>query len=129
MRAGLTDEQLEASFIASDEFFQNAGGTNQGWVSSLYEHLLGRGADAQGEAYWLAQLAAGEQHFNVALAFTASLERESQRIQDDYWHYLGRSADQQGLDYWTTQFAQGQTNENLITGFLASDEYYQTHSS
>ena len=129
MQAGLTDEQLEARFIASDEFYRNAGGTDQGWVDSLYEHLLGRGADAQGEAYWLTQLAGGEQRFDVAFGFTGGLERESKRIQSDYQHYLDRPADPQGVDYWVNQFAQGQTNENLITGFLASDEYYQTHSS
>jgi hypothetical protein len=129
MQAGLTDEQLEANFIASDEFFLDAGGTDLGWVDSLYEHLLGRAADFQGEMYWLGQLATGEGRFDVAFGFTGSLERESQRIQSDYEQCLGRPADQQGLDYWTTQFAQGQTKENLISGFLASDEYFQTHSS
>lgn len=84
--------------------------------------------DSQGEAYWLGQLTAGESRSAVAFGFTGSLERERQRITDDYMHYLGRQADEQGLNYWTNQFANGQTNEDLITGFLASDEYFQTHS-
>lgn len=129
MRAGLTDEQLEAKFIASDEFYRNAGGTDRGWVDSLYQHLLGRGADVQGEDYWLAHLAGGEARFDVAFGFTGGLERETHRIQDDYFRYLGRSADESGVDYWVNQFAHGQTNEDLITGFVASDEYFQTHSA
>ncbi|HEX5442235.1 MAG TPA: DUF4214 domain-containing protein, partial [Pirellulales bacterium] len=63
---GVTDEQLAASMIASDEFFQAAGGDNQAWVDALYLKLLGREADAGGEAYWLSQLAHGGNRFQLA---------------------------------------------------------------
>ena len=125
MRQGLTDEHLEAGFIGSAEFFQKAGGTNQGWVDAMYQSLLGRGADTAGETYWVGQLAGGAERADVAFGFSGSLERERQRIQDDYFQYLGRTADQQGVDYWINQFANGVPNEQLITGFVASDEYYR----
>src|SRR5207244_226589 len=79
MQHGLTDEQLEAGFIGSAEYYQRAGNTNAGWVDALYRDLLGRDADAQGEAYWEARLAAGSQRGDVALGFTASMERERTR--------------------------------------------------
>jgi subtilase family serine protease len=127
---GLTDEELEAGFIASDEFYRVEGqNTDSGWVNALYEHLLGRPADSAGLTYWLGQLKAGETREQVALGFTTSLERETQRIEADYFHYLGRAADQAGLDYWVQQFKNGQTNEDLITGFVASDEYFKEHTS
>ena len=129
MRSGLTDEQLEAKFIASDEFYRQAGGNDRGWVDSLYEHLLGRGADAQGEDFWVRRLHAGQQRYDAAFGFTGSLEREAQRIQGDYQQFLGRSADGQGVGYWVVQFARGLTNESLITGFAASDEYFRAHSN
>lgn len=129
MRAGLTDEQLEAKFIASDEFYRQAGGNDRGWVDSLYEHLLGRGADAQGEEFWVRRLHAGQRRYDAAFGFTGSLEREAQRIQGDYQQFLGRSADGQGIGYWVVQFARGLTNELLITGFAASDEYFRAHSN
>jgi hypothetical protein len=126
---GLTDERLEAGFIGSAEYFAHAGGTNVAWVDRMYMDLLGRSADAAGEAYWVAQLQAGVQRADVAYGFAASLERERQHVAFDYSHYLGRLPDPQGIDYWVLQFALGQTNENLIAGFLASDEYFSTHSS
>lgn len=129
MRTGMTDEQLEAMFIASDEFYHAAGGADQGWVDSLYEHLLGRSADAAGEAYWAGRLHDGQPRYDAAFGFTGSLEREAARIQSDYQQFLGRSADQQGVNYWAVQFARGMTNENLITGFAASDEYFRTNST
>jgi hypothetical protein len=95
----------------------------------MYLDLLGRSADAQGEAYWVAQLQAGAARADVAYGFAASLERERQHVATDYDHYLHRLPDPQGIDFWVTQFALGQTNENLIAGFLASDEYFGEHSS
>ncbi|HWB13509.1 MAG TPA: DUF4214 domain-containing protein [Pirellulales bacterium] len=130
MEAGLTDEELEAGFIGSDEFFTTqGGGTNAGWVDALYQKLLGRPADASGKAFWLAQLAAGESRAQVALGFTSSVEREEQRVTADYQTFLGRQPDQSGLNFWVSQFAQGRlTNEDVVAGFLASDEYFSKHS-
>ena len=124
----LTDERLEAGFIGSREFYSHAGGTDKSWVDAMYQDLLGRAADRAGESYWSNQLAHGASRADVAYGFAASLERERQRISDDYMHYLGRVPDEAGLDYWVRQFAQGVTNEDVITGFVASDEYFQEHT-
>jgi hypothetical protein len=124
---GLTDEQLEAGFIASNEFYAHAGGTNVLWVDAMYFDLLGRQPDSQGEAFWVQQLAAGASRTSIAYGFAASLERERDRITDDYMHYLDRQPDAQGLNYWLNQFASGVTNEDLITGIVSSDEYYSKH--
>lgn len=125
---GLTDEQLEAGFISSPEFYARAGGTDQAWIDAVYQTLLGRPADQAGESYWLSQLASGVSRTQVAVSFTAGPERESQRITDDYMHYLGRQPEPQGLSYWLGQFSAGLTNEDLITGFVSSDEYFGEHS-
>jgi hypothetical protein len=129
MEAGLTDEELEAGFIGSDEFFMTqGGGTNSGWVDALYQKLLGRPADAAGKAFWLAQLAAGESRAQVALGFTTSVEREQQRVTVDYETFLGRQPDAAGLEFWVSQFAHGLTNEDVVAGFVGSDEYFNKHS-
>ena len=68
MQAGLTDQQFEAGLIASDEFYKAAENfdstpdaddttiadldQNADWVDAVYKLLLGRTADAGGEAYW-----------------------------------------------------------------------------
>lgn len=128
MQSRLTDQQLEADFIASDEFFRQAGGTDVGWVDSLYQHLLGRPTDAAGIAWWTAALAHGESRSQVAFGFADSVERATQRIIDDYSQYLARQPDAAEIAYWLGQFEHGATNENLITGFLAADEYFAAHS-
>ena len=127
---GLTDERLEANFIASNEFYLvRGGGTNAGWVDALYMAFLGRPADDAGKAFWLQQLALGESRSDIAYGFASSIERERERITQDYQHYLGRTPDETGINYWLGQFQLGVTNEDIITGFVASDEYYAKHST
>jgi sugar lactone lactonase YvrE len=122
---GVTDEQLEANLIASTEFYQHAGGADSRWVDAMYQDLLGRQPDSQGEAFWTEQLATGISRAAVAHNFTASNERESQQIAAYYQKYLGRSAGSGEIDYWLGRFGQGLTNEDIITGLLVSGEYYK----
>jgi len=84
----------------------------------MYQDLLGRQPDQQGESYWVQQLNNGAARSDVAFGFAASIEREQQRVTADYQHFLNRRPDQQGLNFWVNQFAMGFTNENLIAGFI-----------
>ena len=124
MQQGLTDEHLEADFAASPEFFAVNGGTDAGLVTGMYNDLLLRNPDQAGLDYWVAQLKAGASVSSVAFGFTASAERESIRITDDYLTYLGRQPDQAGLTFWLNDFLNGGTNEDLVAGFVGSTEYY-----
>jgi uncharacterized protein YkwD len=125
MQGGLTDERLEASFLAAPEYIADHGGTGSGWVQGMYVDLLGRPPDQQGLNYWVNQLQAGARPADVAYGFAASPERESQRIEGDYQLLLGRPADTAGLTYWLNAFLQGSTNEDLVGGFVGSSEYYE----
>jgi hypothetical protein len=129
MRNGETDAQIEAAFAGSSEFYQRAGGTDAGWVSAMYQAILGRAADAGGLAYWTEQLARGASRAAVAQGFAVSPEREEQLLNDDYFTDLGRAADPAGQAYWVNAFENGLRNEDIIARFLASEEYYQAHSS
>jgi Domain of unknown function (DUF4214) len=120
----VSDEHLEAGFIGSAEYIANHGGKGAGWVTGMYQNLLGRNPDTPGLNYWVGQLAAGADPASVAYGFAASAEREGQRIAADYLVYLGRPLDAAGQQYWVNQFLNGATNENVVAGFIASPEYY-----
>jgi hypothetical protein len=66
----------EASALArSTEFTATYGALdNTGFVSQLYENVLGRAADAAGLAVWTRQLAAGTSRGNVVVSFSESAE-------------------------------------------------------
>ncbi|HEX5442269.1 MAG TPA: DUF4214 domain-containing protein, partial [Pirellulales bacterium] len=124
MRQGLTDEQLEANFLAAPEYVADHGGSDVNWVIGMYHDLLGRAADGQGLAYWAGQIGAGVPEYNIALGFAASAEREAAVVQADYSKYLLRGATSEDIDYWVNQFLHGARNEDVIAGFVGSQEYY-----
>jgi hypothetical protein len=134
LQGGLTDEQMQAGFIASDEFYRIANGSSAPvqvtpehdrlWVDGLYQSLLGRAPDQTGEDYWTAQLQGVQTRIQVANGFTGSTEGLGLRVLQTYERYLHRGAAQSEIDYWVAQYHQGGTNEDIVTGFIGSQEYY-----
>jgi RHS repeat-associated protein len=134
LQAGLTDELMQAGFIASDEFYRIANDSatpvstspahDRAWVDALYESLLGRKPDQTGEDYWTGQLQGIQTRLQVAAGFTGSTEGLSVRIQQTYERYLGRAADPAGLAYWLSRYKDGAVNEDIVTGFIGSDEFF-----
>jgi hypothetical protein len=129
MHDGMTDEQVQAGFVGSAEFFQHSGNTPQGWVDAMYQDLLNRTPDTAGEQFWVQSIAAGTSRAAVALGFATSAEREGIIVQNDYQKYLGRSAAAPEVSYWVNSFTTGVTNEQIIAGFVDSAEYYKEQHS
>jgi len=128
MEHGLTDETLEAYFIGSPEYIANHGGPGAGWITGLYQDLLGRTPTASEVNTWVVYRNQGGSTFTVALLFAASPERETIRVQNDYQTYLGRAATQTEVNAWVVAFANHQiTNEDVIAGFVGSPEYFVRH--
>jgi uncharacterized protein YkwD len=124
MQQGLTDEQLEASFIGSPEYIANHGGSTAAWVSGMYQDLLGRAASASEVTTWLTKINQGMSQSDVAYGFAASAEREGERVSTTYQVVLGRKATSSEIAYWVNRFEQGTTNEDVAAGFLSSQEFY-----
>lgn len=129
LEQGLTDEALAAQIIASDDYFHNAGGSNDAWIKATYQDLLGRPADDAGESFFLNGLSHGLTRYQVALAIATGAEHESLVIEADYSHYLGRAASDGEVDFWVRKLGLGLSDEDLITQIVTSDEYLQQISS
>ena len=124
MQNGLTDEQLEAKFLASAEYIVTHGGAGAGWVKGMYQALLNRTpSDAEVQS-WVNALNQGLSPQTVAFGFAASRERETHRVEADYETFLGRTPSEAEVDSWVNSFANGLSNEGLVAGFLGSSEYY-----
>jgi uncharacterized protein YkwD len=124
MTQGLTDEQVEASFIGSYEYVASHGGGSAAWVSGMYQDLLGRTASQFEIDQWMQRISQGMSPSDVAYGFAASAEREAQRVNNTYLVVLGRKASASEIHYWVNRFEQGATNEDVAAGFLASQEFY-----
>ena len=104
--AGLRTDEVSAAIIGSNEYFQKAGGTSDGFVRSLYTKVLKRPtAPSQAEIdFWIAQLAVSKRtavqaRSDVALGFEQSDEFRVQLVDGWFQKYLGRSpTDAEQLD-------------------------------
>jgi hypothetical protein len=52
LQRGMSQEQVLAAFLTSDEFFAGHGSSTLGWLDGVYELLLQRNADTSGFGYW-----------------------------------------------------------------------------
>lgn len=127
MHNGMTQEQVEAAFLASSEYMQLQGGTQSGWIKGLYRDVLGRTPSSDEVNGWLRTLATGTRPIDLALGFTASSERESIVVADYYTSFLGRTASADEISYWVGQIQHGQFREDVEGSFVASQEYYLKH--
>jgi uncharacterized delta-60 repeat protein len=118
------DEQVEAYFLSSQEYLAAHGGTGQGWISALYQDLLGRTPTPAEVQSWVNVLLTGGSPFEIAYGFAASREREAQRVRANYQTYLGRDATQAEVDLWVGAFLAGLGSEDMVAGFVGSPEYY-----
>jgi hypothetical protein len=130
-RAGLTDEQVMAEFLASDEFYQDVGGSNKAWVDAVYQQVLGRQADPGGQSFWLQTLVSGKSLYAVAEDITASTEHENALVEADYELFLNRSGSAIEIADWVAALRQGVTQEEIAAAFISSGEafYYLNGSN
>lgn len=129
---GSDESTVRGQIAASDEFFTRAGGTNDGFLSALYQDLLGRGGDAPSVVLWQSQLAGGATRNDIAQGFVKSSEFHNLLVNDPpssatvagwYQTYFHRAADQAGASFFAAQLDHGTSLEKVQLEMLASDEY------
>ncbi len=123
MAAGMTIQQMESGFVASDEYFLQAGSTTT-WVQHLYQHVLGRSAAPEEVSFWTSRLAAGASRASVALGFLLSTEHLTSVVDAEYRVLLRRGIDPSGVGTWVSQLQSSVRLEQVIGSIVASDEYY-----
>ncbi len=101
LRDGLRTQDLGALFYSSPEYVL-AAGSNEGYVTRLYQALLHRLPDADGLDYWVSRLENGSARpIGISTGFYSSQESRNDRVAGLYGTILGREPDPEGLDYWS----------------------------
>jgi hypothetical protein len=124
LNSGKTTDQLKASILGSQEFFNDAGGTNQGFLQTVYTDVLGREIDPSGAASWGAALARGVSRTTVALDIATSQEQATNEVTRNYEVILGRPPDPAGLANWTSlrDALPKLTSQQVVNYFVTSQE-------
>jgi len=124
----------------------NAGQDDTAFVTSLYQNMLGRAADAGGLAGWTQALAAGLGRGDVAAGFADSAEAKqlfsvttskgvfahdlnAAIVREDYLAAFGREADMGGLAGWKNFLNGGGTAGQLAQNLSGSAEFQGLHGA
>jgi uncharacterized delta-60 repeat protein len=126
LRSGGTIEQLVSILVSSPEFRQGqGGGTNDGFLTALYQDALDRAVDSVGRSSWDQAFANGASSVQVAGAILASTEYRQDVVEQGYGLYLRRQADSIGLSNFTTMLNNGTRDEVVFAIIISSLEYLQ----
>jgi hypothetical protein len=122
---GGTVEGLEALLASSPEYFENRGGnTNAGFLSALYQDLLMRGVDSQGQQAFLSALTAGVSRDQVASILLSSPEYLSDLTTGFYQQLLDRQPDTAGLNNYVGALLGGMRDEIVLASLIGSTEHF-----
>jgi hypothetical protein len=143
-----TVEQARALMLGSPEYFQTrAGGSNSGFVTAVYQDVLGRPPEPSGARGWEGLLAEESSPSTVASEFAnssrssvevfrtitrvtiafqivSSPEADQHLVQNFYQKFLGRAAEPGGLGGWVATLQHGARDEQVIAGIVGSPEYF-----
>jgi hypothetical protein len=122
---GMSPEAVEAVFVSSPEYIFDHGNTRGGFLTGLYQDLLGRAPDVNGFNGWLTRLAAGFTVQQVALLFATSAERQSIVVTQDYLGFLGRVPESGAVTFWVNQLNHGLNRADVASLIVGSDEFFQ----
>ena len=107
------------------------------YLDQLYQEKFGRVPDAEGKAYWKAELESGKtspekiaQIFDNTDEAKQVKESRAQEARDflekTYAEELGREPDASGAEYWANEINSGrQTQEEVVNNIRQSEEYQE----
>lgn len=120
-----TERRTAALLINSDEYYnQRAGGTLDGFITSVFEDALKRSPNPNDLAYFDYQLTHGMTHIEFATIVLNSYEYEARQTNQLYERYLGRPADPTGLAAFVNNNNLGYFTETNTETMLDSNEFY-----
>jgi hypothetical protein len=124
LATGGTDEQMAVILTGSAEYFQNrGGGTNDGFLTALFQDALRRPIDASGRAGFDQQLSNGVTRSQVAATIFASTEYRQNLVGGYYLRFLHRPPDSSGLANFLAALGNGAKDEDVIAALVGSGEY------
>jgi hypothetical protein len=120
---------IQVTITTSDQRTATANSqiTVVGFITSLYETVLGRPADLAGLNFWLQERRSGVSKPAIAQAFWTSAEHFGDEVDQFYQTFLNRPADAAGQAFWVSVLEAGVPESMVAIAFLTSNEYTASH--
>jgi uncharacterized delta-60 repeat protein len=121
--SGGSYDEIRARFMASPEYHNHSGSTDEQWLEMVFQDALNRSVDPTSQAYFVGLLQGGMSRHDVALIVIKSVEADQLFTNEQYLELLRREADPGGLAYHVGQLQSGVGEEEIIASLVGSEEY------
>jgi hypothetical protein len=113
------------SLLASQEFFDDAGDANAGYISLLYQRVLQRSEDQSGLEYWAGQMAspASESRLQIASRFYDTHEKHVDLVDFLFGEYFQGVSPLPDATPYVTDLDNGQTETLVEEAIIDSPAY------
>ncbi|WP_247869522.1 phage tail length tape measure family protein [Herbaspirillum sp. ST 5-3] len=125
LTTGVGDLQTTIDNFRNAQTAVTTANSNQSAIGSMYQDILGHGADSAGLASWMNVLNHGGTLDQVRAGIQNSPEKA---IQDLYRSILGRAGSADEVHAWQMRSLGGTSIDDIRNAFLNSDEYLRNHS-
>jgi hypothetical protein len=130
LTSGRSNDVIMGSLGASPSYYAQAGGTDSGFITSLYSKVLHR-AVAPGAAeiqYWVGNFGpfASNQAARLQVANDMAFSHEQHMYVAGTWYqtFLGRGPDSSGQSFWADQMDNGVLQQVGVSSFTNTAEYF-----
>ncbi len=123
LQGGLSEEGLQAAFLASDEFFIKHGNDATAWLKAVYQDVLGRPIDPSGQGFFTQALQNGVPRDVLAFDIVDSTEAHTLLVESAYHDLFKRAADAGGLASWVAALNAGVQPSELLADLASSEEF------
>lgn len=120
-----SQEETLTSFLSAPEYVLRDGGSNEEFVTALYEDLLSRKpADTEIQS-WVGLLNShAASRMCVANNFVTSRETRERQIRSWHLDFLNREPAMDSLKMNLERFRQGESHEDILVSLLSGSEYF-----
>jgi uncharacterized delta-60 repeat protein len=123
LNSGGSYDDIRARFMASPEYHNHSGLSDEQWLEMVFQDALNRSVDPASQAYFLGLLQSGVPRYTVAIDVLKSVEADRLFTNNLYLEMLRRQADPAGQAYYVNQLQSGVGEDVIIAGLVGSEEY------
>lgn len=126
IRSGrLVADEVFPLFLATNEmYFSRGGGTEEGYVTALYQTVLNRTPAAEEVEYYVESRRLHASLSVIASCFTNSPENYANYVKEAYWRYLGRQPENQDAILYWGNLARRDGVSVMRANIMSSGEYW-----
>jgi hypothetical protein len=123
MRGAVTVDDVEFQFYLSNEFYNQGGGTDAGYVRHMYQVMLGRSA-AQSEVDFWVNVIRTQGRDAATAGVWYSMEAAGNRVAQYYQTLLKRALEPSGRQFWASVMLN--SGEGAVRVGIAGSTEYRT---